>query len=89
MVLVAASAFAAAPVKRPQVHLHAWSAQTCLMSQDLAEEIFLPVPADAATPFEVMFYGVCSVTCEDCYGPGSCPPDPDTGLRQYCAYACN
>jgi hypothetical protein len=87
--LMAVSTIAAIPAGRLQVPAHPWAAQACSLSQELADEIFLPAPEVAPPPFIAAFYGVCSVTCAECYGPRDCPPDPDTGAHQYCTYACN
>jgi hypothetical protein len=91
MSLTAGATFAATPTEQPQVTTPNASSvtQPRLVSQYLADEIFLPASGVAqASVFAAFgpYPGVCSVTCEECYG--SCPPDPDTGLRQSCTYAC-
>jgi hypothetical protein len=90
MALLAVSTFAATPAETPHFFTPAYGNQTRLVAQDLAAEIFLPVPGVAPAPGFAAFVtypGVCSVTCEECYGPGDCPSYP--GMRQYCAGACN
>ena len=88
MALMAASTFAATPARQPQLFTPALAAQNRQVPQYLADEIFLPAPgvAPASSFGPNIYYGVCSMTCEECYG--SCPPDPDTGFRQSCVTAC-
>jgi hypothetical protein len=88
MAVMAVPPFASTPAKQPQVLTPSPVAQTRLVSQSLADEIFLPAPDVAPAPVFAVIRGVCSVTCAECYGPYDCPPDPDTGLRQSCTHAC-
>ena len=91
MALLTVSTLAATPAEQPQAPTPIHAAQTRLVSQYLTDEIFLPTPELAPAPafsaFGVITYGVCSVTCEECYGPYDCPSF--AGIRQYCTYACN
>jgi len=90
MALLAVSTFAATLPGTPRLFTPAHGTQARLVAQDLAAEIFLPAPGAAPTPALAaltVYPGVCSVTCQECYGPGDCPPDG--GIRQYCASACN
>lgn len=45
----------------------------------LAASLILP-----GTPRLQAWWGICSVTCAPCYGPGSCPDI--NGQPQYCGY---
>jgi len=90
MALLAVSTLAATPAEKPHFFTPAQGTQTRLSAQELAAEIFLPAPGAAPAPAfaaVVTYPGVCSVTCEECYGPNDCPSYP--GMRQYCAGACN
>ena len=86
MALLAVSTFAATPARQPR--LFTPNVATRQASQYLADEIFLPASGVTPAPvFATVYYGVCSITCEECYG--WCPPEPDTGFRQVCTFACN
>ncbi|HEX4964365.1 MAG TPA: hypothetical protein VF173_26345 [Thermoanaerobaculia bacterium] len=87
MALMAASAFAA-PAEQPQVPTPAQANQTRLVSQNLADEIFLPAPDVAPPAVPAAFWGVCNLTCLRCFSASGCPVDPDTGRHQSCVFAC-
>jgi hypothetical protein len=84
MALMAVSTFAAIPAEQQRLFTPAYVA-TPLVPQYLADEIFLPAPGVAPAPVFAIFRGVCSISCEECYG--SCPTF--AGRRQSCTFACN
>ncbi|HEV7786709.1 MAG TPA: hypothetical protein VGQ28_15290 [Thermoanaerobaculia bacterium] len=89
MALTAVSGFAATPAAQPQIATPNLSpvVQPRLVSEYLADTIFLAAPGVAPAPVSAVFRGVCNISCQECYG--SCPRDPDSGLRQTCTFACN
>jgi hypothetical protein len=86
MALTAVAGFAATPKSQAATPNLSPAVQPLQISETLAKEIFLPSPGEPA-PALAVFRGVCSISCQECYG--SCPRDPDTGLRQTCTFACN
>ena len=81
--LLAASAFAAAPA----MQIQPVGANTPLVTKTVVDEIFAPAPGvQPASSVAFVIRGVCSVTCQPCFG--TCPRDPDTGLHQSCVSAC-